>query len=71
MFWTYSFGVQSWYWHLVFWALRGGMLHLFLVNLGWRWPEGFFFFSFSAFLGLMGLLLQAGVLMWSHQVTAL
>jgi hypothetical protein len=47
------------------------VLPLFLNSLGWRQLEGVFFFFFSAFLGLMGLMLRVVALMWSHQVTGL
>jgi hypothetical protein len=40
-------------------------------KLGVELARGFFLFSFSTFLGLMGHPLQVGALKWSHQVTGL
>jgi hypothetical protein len=39
-FWTYSFGVQSWYWCLVFWALWQRILTLCWTAWG-RGGDGF------------------------------
>jgi hypothetical protein len=34
-FWTYSFGIQSWYWCLVFWAMWGRVLPFASDSLRW------------------------------------
>jgi hypothetical protein len=59
------FGVQCWYWCLVFWALWARVLALLSDSLGMETSRGFFlyFFCFSWSYGP----LQAGALKWFHQ----